>query len=302
MRVHRLNCGAMRPPGGWVMDGASPLASLATLGCCCLVLETVEGLVLVDTGIAGTDPAAARRALHPVFRAIDLPDQDPAQSAAAQLRRLGLDPGDVRHIVMTHMDFDHAAGLRDFPGAQVHLSAQEAAAATRPESVKASARYRPAQWGSTQRWRPHDMVATWFGLPAAPVLGSAQTEDEVLLVSLPGHTRGHCGVAIRRDQGWLLHAGDAIFFRSELARPPRMPGGSRAYQWMMETSQLQRRRSLRAVRQLVATHGAHLEVICTHDPSLISPLPQGSDDHDGVAIKDLPGYQTLHGRSSTSTR
>ncbi len=29
------------------------------------------------------------------------------------------------------------------------------------------------------------------------------------LVPLFGHTRGHCGVAVRTEQGWLFHAGDA---------------------------------------------------------------------------------------------
>lgn len=32
---------------------------------------------------------------------------------------------DVRHIVLTHLDLDHAGGLPDFPHAKVHVHATE---------------------------------------------------------------------------------------------------------------------------------------------------------------------------------
>ena len=37
-----------------------------------------------------------------------------------------------------------------------------------------------------------------------------------LLVWLPGHTLGHCGVAVRDGEKWLLHVGDAYYLRVEL--------------------------------------------------------------------------------------
>jgi glyoxylase-like metal-dependent hydrolase (beta-lactamase superfamily II) len=40
---------------------------------------------------------------------------------------------------------------------------------------------------------------------------------EILLVPLAGHTWGHSAVAIDTGDGWLLHAGDAYFFRGESA-------------------------------------------------------------------------------------
>ena len=88
------------------------------------------------------------------------------------------------------------------------------------------------------------------------------------LVSLPGHSKGHAGVAVRTDAGWLLHAGDAIMFLSELDPSPSMPSGGRAFQWFFEQSQARRRRTLRRLRDVVASW-PEIEVICTHDPSLI---------------------------------
>lgn len=279
MRVHHLNCGAMQPYGGALWDGQARLAGPAVLACHCLLLEGEDGgLALVDTGVVSTDPDADRARHSPFFLAVDRLDLDPMQSAAARIRELGRDPGEVRHIVMTHLDFDHAAGLPDFPDAAVHVSAVEARHAERPRGPIARARYRPAHWATVRRWRTYaSFPDSWFGLPAARLDG---VPGEALLVALPGHTKGHCGVAIRTGEGlgtpWLLHAGDAIFNHRELGasgRKPGVPTLARAYQWFMEESQVRRRRSLHMLRALVRQRGAEVRVICTHDPALL-PVEQ----------------------------
>jgi glyoxylase-like metal-dependent hydrolase (beta-lactamase superfamily II) len=38
-----------------------------------------------------------------------------------QVKQLGFSPRDVRHIVLTHLDSDHAGGLENFPEAHVHV-------------------------------------------------------------------------------------------------------------------------------------------------------------------------------------
>jgi len=268
MQVHHLNCGAMQPLGGALFDGVTPGLGPATLACHCLLLEGSDGLVLVDTGVVGQDERQSRAAHSPAFLAVDNLRLDPRESAAARIRALGHRAEDVRHVVMTHLDFDHAAGLVDFPGAAVHLSEAEAAAACRPEGAKAAARYRPGQWGGLGRWQTYRPGRSWFGLPAAEVLGA-----DVLLVELPGHTKGHCGVAVQQGAAWLLHAGDAVFFRSELENRPSMPPAARGYQWFMETSQVQRRRSLKALRAVVRDAVGDVQVVCTHDPRGVDASP-----------------------------
>ena len=54
------------------------------------------------------------------------------ETAVRQIEALGFSPSDVRHIVITHLDFDHAGGLEDFPNATVHLMDAEFSAATGP--------------------------------------------------------------------------------------------------------------------------------------------------------------------------
>lgn len=268
MRVHHFNAGAMQPYGGALFDGLTPGFGPSNLTCHCLLLETSDGLALVDTGTVGRDPAASAERLDPLFRTIDRPRLNAEEAASNQVRRLGHDPAKVRHVIMTHLDFDHAAGLIDFPDTEVHLSALESNAARHPDSSKARRRYRPGQWGSLRRWHPYaHFLDDWFGLPATDVHGVAG----VKLVWLPGHTDGHCAVAIDLGGSWLLHAGDAVFNMRELdLATPRTPPAARMYQWYMETSQIRRRRSLRQLRNLLARHGEQVQVVCTHDPAFFA--------------------------------
>ena len=264
MQVHHLNCGVMRPYGGAYIDGQTPGMGPATLACHCLLVETEAGPVLIDTGTVSTDPRYDKAHLDPTFQRTTRVRLDASEAAFNQMRALGIAPSDVRHVIMTHLDFDHAGGLRDFPGATVHLSAAEAYAARHPTGALGRMRYCPAQWGDIGRWQRHEAFDTdWFGIPAAEVLPG------ISLVWLPGHTDGHCGVAIQTENGWLLHAGDAVMHHRELAATPGTPTGARLFQWTMQTSQWKRRRSLRDLRRVVREHGDEVRVICTHDPSQI---------------------------------
>jgi glyoxylase-like metal-dependent hydrolase (beta-lactamase superfamily II) len=273
MRVHHLNCGAMQPYGGALWDGQTPIGGPAILACHCLLIDDERGgLTLVDTGVVSSNPVADRARHSAFFRAVDRINLDSLQSAVARVRALGLDPGAVRHVVMTHLDFDHAAGLPDFPKATVHVSASEAKRAQDPVGPIARGRYRRSMWAGVQRWRTYaGFPDRFFGLPAARL---DEMPCEMLLVSLPGHTAGHCGVAIRTEAGWLLHAGDAVFSHRELRDgPPGVPTLARAYQWFMEDSQVRRRRSLRALRRIARSHDRDVRIICTHDPSML-PVDQ----------------------------
>ena len=74
--------------------------------------------------------------------------------------------------------------------------------------MREKARYQPAQWAHGPQWVHHDEPGDdWFGFPSVTAL-----DDDMVIVPLLGHTRGHAGVAVRDGSGhWLLHAGDAIF-------------------------------------------------------------------------------------------
>ncbi|MFT8243007.1 MBL fold metallo-hydrolase [Roseomonas sp. BN140053] len=253
----------MRPLGGKLWDGNTPGLGPAHLACRCLLAETEAGLVLVDTGFGMGDVNRPVPRISRPFLYADRPSLEADQTALSRIRQLGLDPRDVRHIVMTHLDFDHAGGISDFPRAAVHVHAAEAAAARERRGTIGQLRWRPQQLTSPMREYATG-TESWFGLPA--IGGLHGLPPSFRLVPLPGHTPGHCGVAIDTGQGWVLHAGDAVFMHSELDEDPRCPPLSRAYQDVMESDRAARLTTQAQLRRLKREHGDEVTILCTHDP------------------------------------
>lgn len=269
MRVHHLNCGTCCPPGGRLFDGTSD-GTRAHLVCHCLLVEAADGLVLVDTGYGTRDLARPRNRLAEFFIQLNQPQLRFEETAVAQVRALGFRPEDVRHIVVSHLDFDHAGGIEDFPHARVHVTAveREVAEERRGGAFVGTRRYRPQQWDEDVDWRLYPMGGgeKWFGFDAVRDLDGLP--PEVLLVPLPGHTAGHSGVAIDTGAGgWLFYAADAYFYRGEVGKAKRTcPPGLTAYQTMMEVDRAQRLANQARVRALSVEHEAQVRVFCAHDP------------------------------------
>lgn len=263
LRIHHLNCGTMCPHGRRLMAGEGGLLETAEMCCHCLLVETRQGLILIDTGL-GTDDVRDPSRLGRLFMGVVRPQLRQEETALAQVRRLGFQPGDVRHVVVTHLDLDHAGGLPDFPEAKVHVFSAELDAAMAP-SLREKMRYVSAQWAHGPDWVPHQTQGdSWFGFDAVRAVEG--TDAEVLLVPLTGHTRGHCGVAVRADAGWLLHCGDAYFFRGEVETPARCPLGLMAFQSLMQINGAQRLHNQRRLRELKAGHGDEVQLFSAHDP------------------------------------
>lgn len=250
------------------MDARTPgLLTRGKLCCHCLLLETDEGLVLVDTGFGLRDVADPHARLSKFFLTLLSPDFREDMTALRQVERLGFRAQDVRHIVLTHLDFDHAGGLDDFPQASVHMMEQERDHALLQKTWLDRQRFRPQQWGTRPNWRVYAEPAgeDWYGFGAVRTLEGLP--PEVLLVPLPGHTHGHAGVAVRRDGRWLLLSGDAYFFHREMdLGSPTCTPGLRMYQAMMDKDRGLRLRNQQRLRELRRKHGSEVRLFCSHDP------------------------------------
>lgn len=269
MRIHHLNCGTCCPVGGRLFDGRSD-GLHGVLTCHCLLIETDRGLVLVDTGYGTKDVDHPHRRMSDFLMQLTRPQLRPDETAVAQVRALGFDPKDVRHIVVTHLDFDHAGGLEDFPDATVHVTAREKEVADqgRGGAFVGDKRYRRQQWNGIDRWQlyPFGGGEPWFGFDAVRDLKGLP--PEILLVPLAGHTWGHSGVAVREDGGkWLFYAADAYFFRGEIGSERyQCPPGLRGYQRLMNVDATARIANQQRVRRLSIEHANDLRIFCAHDP------------------------------------
>lgn len=255
MHIHHLNCATMRPPLAPQM-----VAHV-------LLLERSDGLVLVDTGFGTADLAQPKRLGRPFVAAVR-PSLAAEETAIAQVRARGLDPEQVTDILLTHLDLDHAGGIGDFPNARVHVHAKEHDAALHP-SMREKARYVQAQWSHAPRWETHrEGGDDWFGFASVTALA-----DDAVIIPLHGHTRGHAGVAVRKDDGtWLLHAGDAFFHGGQVQDPPTCPASLAAFQRLMGVDNRARVANLERLQELARGHEDEVTVFCAHDKAQYDAL------------------------------
>jgi glyoxylase-like metal-dependent hydrolase (beta-lactamase superfamily II) len=268
--IHHLNCGTLRPRGGALVHGDGHAWQRTRLVTHVLLVETAHGLVLVDSGIGASTVDGRRGRLHARhLRMLIWAELHASEPAVHQVRALGFDPRDVRHIVLTHLDLDHAGGLADFPAAEVHVRADELDAATRRASLKERVRYSPDDWAHGPVWRTYTGGERWLGFEGAqPVAGLG---GDVVLVPLPGHTRGHAGVAVRDGTGWMLHVGDALVFCNELegVDPPR---GIDLFTTHVASIDDTERRSSRDRLRAFMQSASRVDVVSSHDPDTFDRL------------------------------
>jgi glyoxylase-like metal-dependent hydrolase (beta-lactamase superfamily II) len=276
VRVHYLRCGTDCPFGGPLFDGFSR-SLFGLIPCAAQLVETDSGLVLIDTGYGTEDvhhpyPRLSRflgTLLNIRFRRED--------TALHQIKAMGFSPSDVRHIVLTHLDFDHAGGIEDFPGARVHvMEAERDAAERKRRGFIAKRRYRSAQWDRVRDWRTYATGGErWFGFERVSQLDGLP--PEILMVPMPGHTWGHAGIAVDTGRGWVLNAGDAYFYRRELdADRRRCTPGLRFYQNLMEVDRKLRFDNQKRLRELKRQKSDQVTIFCSHDELELEAMQSGT--------------------------
>ena len=120
--------------------------------------------------------------------------------------------------------------------------------------------YTAAHWAHGPKWTIHSPEGEhWFRFDCIRVLDGLS--PQILLVPLPGHSRGHCGVAVETPNGWLFDCGDAyaVFYDIDPDHPHRPP----IPLWLKH-----RLTGLHVPRllALACEHRDEVQLFCAHDP------------------------------------
>jgi len=219
----------------------------------CFAIEHPDGPIVVDTGESShaNDPGY-QPWWHPFVRTSERRWVTPEQEVGPQLRALGIEPADVRQVVMTHMHGDHAGGLSHFPGAEIVMSAREASMSlgrTGPANGYLNGHY--PSWLAPRRVEFDS--DPWETFEASVPL---TRDGAVRLVPTPGHTKGHLSVVVEQSDHLVLLTGDAAY--SERALLDGTVDG-------VAQDERAHRRSTALLRGLCARQ--RVVVALTHDPA-----------------------------------
>ena len=177
-----------------------------------LIEHPGAGPILVDTGLHPTVVDNPVSNLGRRGAALFKTRMTPEQAIGEQARARGVDPRDIGHVIMTHLHWDHASGISEFPGATFIVNKAEWESATKHGFMRG---YRHAHFHPLYDWRTidfsSDTVSSFesFGR-AVDLFGD---DGSVRLLSTPGHSAGHTSVLLRLKGGEALLTADAAYAR-----------------------------------------------------------------------------------------
>ncbi|MEZ4771863.1 MAG: MBL fold metallo-hydrolase [Bacteroidia bacterium] len=177
-----------------------------------------KGWILFDTGYTqrfyeATDhfPGKPYKWITPTFI-------KPEEEAVAEVKRMGINPEDIGHILVSHFHADHVGGLRDFPRAIFYCST---AAFDQVQRLKGFAGVRR---GLLPGHLPEDFtrraVLTDTGNfqtkndPDLGVMTDLFGDGSILLPYLPGHAAGQFGALLNTNKGKVLLAADSSWLKA----------------------------------------------------------------------------------------
>lgn len=222
MKIHILNCGYIRIHedllygGGNVVTGFRKAVmaldnKLVTLPVFAYLIEHSSGLFLVDTGWNRDispdgvyDPKAVRIVLPTHLAALYRPYVPTGMAVDEQLRSMDIRQEDIDAVLITHLDPDHVSGLRSVSRAKKIVIPEDEAY----WSIRTKYRIRQPE----QLWNIEGAERVFFrGRLLGPMNKAIDItgDGSIMMVNLPGHTDGLCGVIVRNEERFVLLVSDA---------------------------------------------------------------------------------------------
>jgi glyoxylase-like metal-dependent hydrolase (beta-lactamase superfamily II) len=215
----------------------------------------LRGVILVDTGSAAQTMTAR--------------GHDHLRAPTDALADIGIVPADVTEVITTHMHWDHAGNVLDFPEARLHVQRVELAHATGPAMCSPFLR-RPYDLGQLHEW-----LKALYGGRVAFHDGADEIAPGISIHHVGGHTPGMQVVRVQTARGNVVLASDAMHYYENLAAENPFPVLVNTIEYI---------EALRTVTQLA--DGPDY-VIPGHDPLVLRRYPAATPENNDAVAVDL---------------
>jgi glyoxylase-like metal-dependent hydrolase (beta-lactamase superfamily II) len=209
-----------------------------------LIRHPSAGAVLVDTGLHPSIATNGRENFGRLGTRFGKPALAAGEDVPAQLRKRGLDPGEIPVVVMTHMHIDHTSAISEFPNSTFVVSETEwDAAATGPRPSLNGYRRRHFDYAFDYRTVDFDRG----GIDSYATFGRSFDlfgDGTVRLASTPGHSAGHMSVIAHLGERDFVIGGDATYTQGQLdgsAAPAPRPFDAHNYRRSLQELKLFKR-------------------------------------------------------------
>ncbi|MCO5090174.1 N-acyl homoserine lactonase family protein [Bosea sp. (in: a-proteobacteria)] len=225
----------------------------ATLDYYVWLARSPDRTILIDTGFSRESAERRRR--------------DMLRCPIDSLKLLGVEPSELRDVVLTHLHFDHSGNLDMLPNATIHLQDAEMAFAT-GRYMRFSCCGGPYELEDVVR-----LLRLNYAGRIAFHDGAGELCPGVSLHRVGGHSAGQQFVRIWTRKGWLVVASDASHFYEnfETYRP-----------FFLNVHVGQALDGYTALRRLAS---APEMIVPGHDPLVMERFPPAREDLAGIAVR-----------------
>lgn len=181
-----------------------------------LIRHPSAGAILVDTGLHPSIATDGQENFGRIGNRIGKPALEPGRDVSAQLRKRGIDSGEVPVVVMTHLHWDHSSAISEFPQSTFVVSDTEWRAATVGPRPLLSG-YRRAHFDFAFDYRTVDFDRG--GIDSYATFGRCFdlfADGSIRLAYTPGHSAGHMSVIARLKERDFVIGGDATYTAGQL--------------------------------------------------------------------------------------
>ena len=186
------------------------------------------------------------------------------RSPTEGLGLIGIDPAEVKDVIITHMHYDHVGNLSIFPNARFHVQDTEMG------YVTGRAMTHPILRHSFVLSEVQEMVAMVYQDRAIFHDGDVDLVPGVTLHHFPGHARGLMAVRVNTKRGWIILASDTAHYYESLAAEHVFITHENIFEM------------LESYRSLVKLGGDVSRIVPGHDPDVLKRYPSLSRNLDGI--------------------